>query len=48
MSTEERNKETKGYEEDGPEAEYAIARLMSYAIGGIGFFLIFLKLMEPF
>ncbi len=44
----ETDKETKGSEESIPDGEYAIARLMSYAIGGIGFFLIFLKLLEPF
>lgn len=52
MSAREAKKEMIPSKENYPEAkveyEYAIDRLMAYAIGGIGFFLILLKLIDAF
>ncbi len=50
MSTQEANKKMISPEGNypGAEYEYAIDRLMAYAIGGIGFFLILLKLIDTF
>ena len=44
----EENNKLEYPEKKAQEAEYALEQLMGYLIAGIGFFLILLKVMNPY